>query len=116
MQRWVVVLPQIFMIAILAGTKYGGLAAPGIGFTVTPLGACLLVGFGEGGMFPAIGVTSLRQHGLTETRVALWSSLLGAVHLSNRRRADGDDVVEVPFTPLAERREGPIERLAERGQ
>ena len=83
-QRWVAVIPAIFVLAIIAGINYGGLADRGIGFTLTLGAACLLVGFGEEGMFRAIGVTSLRQRGLTETRVALWSSLLfGAVHLSN---------------------------------
>lgn len=83
-QRWVGIVPVIFLLAILAGTNYGGLADRGTGFTLTLLGACLLVGFGEEGMFRAIGVTSLRQQCLTETRVALYSSLLfGAVHLSN---------------------------------
>ena len=35
-------------------------------------------------MFRGIGVTTLRSHGLTEGRVALWSSVIfGAVHISN---------------------------------
>ena len=35
-------------------------------------------------MFRGIGVTTLRAHGLTEGRVALWSSVIfGAVHLTN---------------------------------
>jgi len=83
-QRWVVAVPMVFVVVIIAGINYGGLADRGIGFTLTLLAACLLVGFGEEGMFRAIAVTSLRQHGLVETRVALWSSLLfGAVHLTN---------------------------------
>ena len=97
-QRWVVAVPLIFIVVIVAGIDYGGLADRGIGFTLTLLGACLLVGFGEEGMFRAIGVTSLRQHGLTETRVALWSSLLfGAVHLTQpdrrQRRRIGQAIV-----------------------
>lgn len=44
----------------------------------------LLIGRGEEGMFRGIGVTMLREHGLAEGRVALWSSLiLGVVHLTN---------------------------------
>ena len=35
-------------------------------------------------MFRGIGVTTLREHGLTERKVALWSSVVfGAVHISN---------------------------------
>ncbi|WP_405497525.1 CPBP family intramembrane glutamic endopeptidase [Nocardia sp. NBC_00511] len=46
--------------------------------------ATQFVGWGEEGMFRGIGVTVLRRHGLTEGRVALWSSVVfGAVHLTN---------------------------------
>ena len=46
--------------------------------------ATQFVGWGEEGMFRGIGVTTLRAHGLTEGKVALWSSVIfGAVHLSN---------------------------------
>ncbi|WP_020389270.1 CPBP family intramembrane glutamic endopeptidase [Kribbella catacumbae] len=46
--------------------------------------ATQFVGWGEEGMFRGIGVTTLRSHGLTEGKVALWSSaIFGAVHLSN---------------------------------
>ena len=46
--------------------------------------ATQMVGWGEEGMFRGIGVTTLREHGLSEGRVALWSSLIfGAVHLTN---------------------------------
>ena len=54
--------------------------------------ATQFVGWGEEGMFRGIGVTTLRDHGLTEGKVALWSSIIfGAVHLSNadRRRRTG---------------------------
>lgn len=40
-------------------------------------------------MFRGIGVTTLRSHGLTEGRVALWSSVVfGAVHVSNALTGD----------------------------
>ena len=40
-------------------------------------------------MFRGIGVTTLRAHGLTEGRVALWSSIIfGAVHISNALTGD----------------------------
>ena len=45
--------------------------------------ATQFVGWGEEGMYRASG-QALRDHGLTEGKVALWSSVIfGAVHLSN---------------------------------
>ena len=44
-------------------------------------------------MFRGVGVTVLRDHGLTEGKVALWSSLVfGAVHLSNALSTGGQAV------------------------
>ena len=83
-QRWVWTLPIVFAVAIVAGINYGGLADRGIGFTIVLAVVALFVGFGEEGMFRCIGVTSLRQHGLSEGKVALWSSVIfGLVHLTN---------------------------------
>jgi hypothetical protein len=36
----------------------------------------MLIGFGEEGLFRCLGVTALRRHGLTEGKVALWSSVI----------------------------------------
>ena len=83
-RRWVWALPVIFAVAIIAGINYGGLADRGGSFTILLVIAALCVGFGEEGMFRCIGVTSLRQHGLTEGKVVFWSSLIfGLVHLTN---------------------------------
>ena len=83
-QRWVWVIPAVFVVAILAGINYGLLADRGLGFTLTLLVAAMLVGFGEEGLFRCIGVTSLRQQGLREGRVALWSSVIfGLAHVAN---------------------------------
>ena len=83
-RRWVWFIPIVFVVAIAAGINYQGLADRGGTFTIMLIGASLLVGFGEEGMFRAIGVTSLRRHGLTEAKVALWSSVIfGLVHISN---------------------------------
>ncbi|WP_341257091.1 CPBP family intramembrane glutamic endopeptidase [Gordonia malaquae] len=82
--RWVWAVPVILGIAILLGIDYGALADKGLVFTLVLLIATQFVGWGEEGMFRGIGVTGLRRHGLTEGRVALWSSLIfGVVHLSN---------------------------------
>lgn len=83
-RRWLWVVPIVFLVAIAAGIDYGALAEKGWLYVVVLLVATQLVGWGEEGMFRGIGVTVLRERGLTEGRVALWSSVIfGAVHLSN---------------------------------
>ncbi|MEU0540395.1 CPBP family intramembrane glutamic endopeptidase [Nocardia sp. NPDC005978] len=83
-QPWVRVVPIVFLIAIALGIDYSALADKGWVYIVVLLLATQFVGWGEEGMFRGIGVTVLRRHGLTEGRVALWSSVIfGAVHLTN---------------------------------
>jgi membrane protease YdiL (CAAX protease family) len=83
-RRWVWVIPIVFAVAILAGINYGGLADRGLGFTLVLLVVAMLIGFGEEGLFRCIGVTSLRRAGLSEGKVALWSSVIfGLAHLAN---------------------------------
>lgn len=83
-QRWVIVVPIVFVVGIVLAIDYGALADQGIGFVLLLLLTTQLVGWGEEGMFRGIGVEVLRQHGLTEGRVAFWSSVVfGLVHLSN---------------------------------
>ena len=94
-QRWVWVVPIIFSLAILAGIDYADLADKGLGFVVLLLVAALCVGFAEEGMFRGIGVTAFRASGLSEGRVALWSSaVFGAVHLTNAITAGGSAVAQ----------------------
>ena len=72
-----------------------GLADKGIGFVVLLLLATLCVGFAEEGMFRGIGVTVFRSNGLSEGRVALWSSVVfGAVHLTNAISTGGNAVAQ----------------------
>ncbi len=83
-QRWVWAVPIIFAVCIAAAIDYGDLADKNIGYILALLVATQFVGWGEEGMFRGIGITTLRSHGLTEGRVALWSSIIfGAVHISN---------------------------------
>ena len=90
MQRWVWVVPIIFALAIVLGIDYADLADKEIGFVLLLLLGALCVGFAEEGMFRGIGVTALRDHGLSEARVALWSSVIfGAVHLTNALSTGG---------------------------
>ena len=83
-RKWVWAIPIIFAVCILAAIDYAHLADKPIGYVLALLVATQFVGWGEEGMFRGIGVTALRSHGLTEGKVALWSSVLfGAVHISN---------------------------------
>lgn len=83
-RRWVWVVPAVFVVAILVGIDYGSLAHKDLLFILTLLIATQFVGWGEEAMFRGIGVTTLRDHGLAEGKVALWSSVVfGAVHLTN---------------------------------
>ena len=83
-QRWVWIIPVIFIVCIAAGINYSGLADHGTKFTLMLIAAGLLVGFNEEGMFRCIGVTAFRQHGFTEGKVAFWTSLIfGLAHIAN---------------------------------
>jgi uncharacterized protein len=83
-QRWVLVVPVVFAAGIILATDYSALAGKGLGFTLVLLIGTQFVGWGEEGMFRGIGVTVLRDHGLREGQVALWSSVIfGVVHLTN---------------------------------
>src|SRR5207344_497721 len=81
---WVAVVPIVFVVGILLAIDYSGLGAKGFGYVLALVVGTQLVGWGEEGMFRGLGVTVLRDHGLREGQVALWSSVVfGAVHLSN---------------------------------
>ncbi len=83
-RRWVRVVPIVFVVAIVGGINYAALADKGWLYVLVLLIATQFVGWGEEGMFRGIGVLVFREHGLTEGRVALWSSVVfGAVHLTN---------------------------------
>ncbi|TYL45409.1 CPBP family intramembrane metalloprotease [Nocardioides sp. BGMRC 2183] len=88
-QRWVWVVPVVFAVCILVAIDYADLFDKDIGYILALLVATQFVGWGEEGMFRGIGVTTLRRHGLTEGKVALWSSIIfGAVHISNALTGD----------------------------
>ncbi|WP_308646297.1 CPBP family intramembrane glutamic endopeptidase [Nocardia farcinica] len=83
-RSWVRVVPIVFLVAIVFGINYSALSEKGLLYTLVLLIATQFVGWGEEGMFRGIGVVVLRDHGLSEGRVALWSSIVfGAVHLTN---------------------------------
>ncbi|WMN01819.1 CPBP family intramembrane glutamic endopeptidase [Rhodococcus erythropolis] len=100
--RWVWVVPAILLVAILVGIDYSALAEKGWMFVLVLLIATQIVGWGEEGMFRGIGVTMLRNHGLREGKVALWSSLIfGAVHLSNAFGSGASAVPQAIIVSLA---------------
>ena len=83
-QRWVWFLPVSMIVAALLAVDYANLADQTAGLVVATLAMTLCVGVTEELMFRGLGIEVLRRHGLTEGRVALFSSLIfGAVHLSN---------------------------------
>jgi hypothetical protein len=83
-RRWVWAIPIVFAVCAFLAIDYAALADRTIGYVLALFVATQFVGWGEEGMFRGIGVTTLRSHGLSEGKVALWSSVVfGAVHLSN---------------------------------
>jgi hypothetical protein len=83
-RRWVLVVPVVLLVSAVVAIDYADLADKDVSYVLALLLATQLVGWGEEGMFRGIGVTAMRDRGLTEAKVALWSSVVfGAVHLSN---------------------------------
>lgn len=81
---WTLLVPVIMLLTVAIATNYPGLAAKGLLFWTLLLVSTLMVGFGEELMFRGVGVYVLRDAGLSETKVALWSSLIfGLAHGSN---------------------------------
>ncbi len=83
-RRWVRIVPIALLLAAAVGASWGqplrseDRAGAHLGRAVC------VVGFTEELMFRGVGLVTFRRMGLTEARVALYSSLIfGAVHLSN---------------------------------
>jgi membrane protease YdiL (CAAX protease family) len=81
---WVKIVPALLIVSIIGTTGYSNLANQSAGLVLLLLGSTLLVGVGEELMFRGISIVALRGDGLSEAKVALWSSVLfGAVHMTN---------------------------------
>jgi membrane protease YdiL (CAAX protease family) len=81
---WVRRVPITMIVAAIIAINYAHLADQPAGLVLCLALLGLFVGFGEELMFRGIGVVTFRQAGMTEGRVALWSSLVfGLVHVSN---------------------------------
>lgn len=83
-RRWVRWVPISMLVVALVGVNYGHLADQSLSLVACLLVLGLFVGVGEELMFRGIGVHVFRRAGLTEGKVALYSSLVfGLVHISN---------------------------------
>ncbi|MFE3541633.1 CPBP family intramembrane glutamic endopeptidase [Nocardia sp. NPDC059177] len=101
-RSWVRIVPIVFLVAIVFGIHYSALADKGLLFTLVLLIATQFVGWGEEGMFRGISVVVLRDHGLAEGKVALWSSLVfGAVHLTNGITHGANAIAQAVMVSLA---------------
>jgi len=101
-QRWMIIVPVLMVVAIAAAANYGGLADRGLDFTLLLLISCLFVGFAEEGMFRGLGVTVFRRQGFSEGKVALWSTLIfGLAHATNLLSEGAGAFVQVLTTAVA---------------
>ncbi|MEV2248308.1 CPBP family intramembrane glutamic endopeptidase [Streptomyces sp. NPDC049970] len=83
-RSWVRWVPVSMIAVALIGLNYGHLADQSASLVACLLLLGLFVGVGEELMFRGIGVHVFRRAGLTEGKVALYSSLVfGLVHVSN---------------------------------
>ena len=83
-RRWVRWVPISMLAVAVLGLNYGHLADQSASLVACLMLLGLFVGVGEELMFRGIGVHVFRRNGLTEGKVALYSSLVfGLVHVSN---------------------------------
>lgn len=79
---WIV--PVVLAAAAFGVVDYENLGAIAFGLLVTVVTTSLLVGVGEELMFRGITIQALRDNGMSEHRVALWSSVIfGGAHITN---------------------------------
>ncbi|WP_406117543.1 type II CAAX prenyl endopeptidase Rce1 family protein [Streptomyces anulatus] len=94
-RRWVRWVPASMLAVALLGLNYGHLGDQSASLVASLLLLGLFVGVGEELMFRGIGVQVFRRAGLTEGRVALYSSLVfGLVHLSNAFGAGAQAILQ----------------------
>lgn len=94
-RRWVRWVPASMLAVALLGLNYGHLGDQSASLVVCLLLLGLFVGVGEELMFRGIGVQVFRRAGLTEGKVALFSSLVfGLVHLSNAIGAGAQAILQ----------------------
>jgi membrane protease YdiL (CAAX protease family) len=83
-QRWVRIVPIALLLTAAIGSSWANLFDQSADIVLTLVVLVCLVGFTEELMFRGVGLVTFRRMGLTEGKVALYSSVVfGAVHLSN---------------------------------
>lgn len=83
-RRWVRWVPISMLTAALLGLNYGHLSRQSAALVVCLLVLGVFVGVGEELMFRGVGVHVFKRAGLSEGKVALWSSVVfGLAHLGN---------------------------------
>ena len=83
-QRWVRTVPIALLLTAAVGSSWGNLFDQQADLALTLVVMVCLVGFTEELMFRGVGLITFRRMGLTEGKVALYSSVVfGAVHLTN---------------------------------
>ncbi|MFF3174421.1 CPBP family intramembrane glutamic endopeptidase [Streptomyces sp. NPDC057900] len=83
-RRWVRWVPVSMLLASLVAMNYGHLGDQSGSLVVCLLLLGLFVGVGEELMFRGVGVHVFKRAGLSEGKVALWSSVIfGLAHVSN---------------------------------
>ena len=83
-QRWVRIVPIALLVTAAVGASWSNLFDQKADLVLALIALVCIVGFTEELMFRGVGLVTFRRMGLTEAKVALWSSVIfGAVHLSN---------------------------------
>jgi len=101
-QRWVRIIPIVFVGAAILACDYGNLLDQKVGLVLLLALTTAMVGFTEELMFRGIGVSVFRRGGFTEGRVALWTSLsFGALHLSNAISTGGQAIAQALVVSFA---------------
>jgi len=101
-RRWIWFIPVTFVLASLIVVNWPRLVDQEAGLVLVLLALTALVGFTEELMFRGIGVLTLRNGGLSEFRVALFSSLIfGAVHLTNAIGAGAKSLMQAAVVAVS---------------
>ncbi|WP_167349760.1 CPBP family intramembrane glutamic endopeptidase [Kitasatospora purpeofusca] len=83
-RRWVRFVPISMLVVAVIGVNYPNLADQPLSLVLALAAMTALVGIGEELMLRGIGVQVFKRAGLSEGKVALWSSVVfGLVHVSN---------------------------------
>jgi uncharacterized protein (TIGR03382 family) len=88
--------------AALLACDYANLLDQTAGLVLLLVLTVAMVGFTEELVFRGLGVTALRRGGLSEGKVALWSSVIfGAVHVTNALSTGGKAILQALFVSFA---------------